>query len=81
MYDKIVVNGMLWGKVEPLVAPIDYDDFTKMMLDALGREKEHFRADADHALSSFATKEAFEFRAPNLNDPLEVKWALLLPLG
>ena len=79
MYDKIVVNGMLWGKVEPLVAPIDYDDFTKMMLDALGREKEHFRADADHALSSFATKEAFEFRAPNLNDPLEVKWALLLP--
>jgi hypothetical protein len=79
MGDKIVVNGMLWGKVEPLLPPIDYDEFANIMLDALGREKEHFRADTNYALSSLATRGAFEFRSPDLNDPLEVKWALLLP--
>ena len=37
MTDKILVNGMVWGTQEPLVSPIDYDEFVKIMLEALSR--------------------------------------------
>jgi hypothetical protein len=79
MGDKIVVNGMLWGKIEPLVTPIDYDEFSNILLDSLGKDKEHFRADKNYALNSYASHGSFGLTSPDLNNPLEVKWALLLP--
>lgn len=81
MNDRILVNGMVWGKKEPLVSPIDYDDFVKEMLEALGRDKEGFRIQTDFGQRAFVRRASFEleFRAPDLNNPLEVKWALLLP--
>jgi hypothetical protein len=77
--DKVLVNGMVWGRVEPLVDPIDYEDFLKRIIDALGKPKEGFRPDMEHARGSLLRRSAFEFRAPNFDDPKEVKWALLLP--
>ena len=80
MPDKIVVNGMVWGRKEPLVKPIEYDDFVRTMIDALGRDKEYFRTETAFGTGAMVSRFAFEsFRVPNLNDPLEVKWALLLP--
>ncbi|KJS29646.1 MAG: hypothetical protein VR64_19530 [Desulfatitalea sp. BRH_c12] len=79
MADQILVNGMVWGRKEPLVAPIDYDVFAQSIMEALRRDKEHFRADSSHGIKAIVSRSGFEFQAPNLNDPLETKWALLLP--
>lgn len=79
MSDRIVVNGMTLGKVKPLLPPVDLDKFAGTLMGALAREKEHFRLEAVHAEESFATRGAYEFHSPDLSDPLEVKWALLLP--
>lgn len=81
MKDKILVNGMVWGQKEPLVSPIDYDDFVKGMLEALGRDKKGFRAQTNFGKEALISRGAFElsFRAPDFNNPKEVKWALLLP--
>jgi hypothetical protein len=81
MTDKILVNGMVWGTREPLVSPIDYDEFVKIMLEALSRDKEGFRQMAEFGQEELSSKKSFEysFHTPDLNDPLEAKWALLLP--
>ena len=79
MKDKILVNGFVWGTREPLVSAIDYDDFANRLVDALGRTKGDFRAEASFAMTATATRGAYEFHTPDLNDPLETKWALLLP--
>jgi hypothetical protein len=78
MSDHILVNGLLWGSKEPLVRPIDYDEFVNKLLDALARDKEAFRAEASFGIQASATRGAFEFHSPDLNDPLQTKWALLL---
>ena len=81
MKNKILVNGMVWGRKELLVSPIDYDDFVNEMLEALGREKKGFRAQTDFGQKAVLSRASFEasFRTPDLNNPQEVKWMLLLP--
>lgn len=78
MSDTILVNGLVWGKKEPLVSPMDYDKFTNILVDALSRDKEGFKEEALLTMRASATRGGFEFHSPNLNDPLETKWALLL---
>ncbi len=80
MNNRVIVNGMRWGSVEPLASPVEYEEFVNTLVDALRREKENFRPEAAYAGSAMATKSAYSFfRSPDLNNPLEVKWALLLP--
>ncbi len=77
--DQIVVNGMVWGKVAPLMTPIDYEEFQRTIIDALGVSKEQFRPDVESVQTSMFSQGFTEFREPHLDDPRDVKWILLLP--
>lgn len=77
--DQVLVNGMVWGQVEPLTPPIDYEFFQRAIVEALGRSKEQFRPDVESAQRSMFSRGFFEFCEPHYDDPTEVKWALLLP--
>jgi hypothetical protein len=79
MGDRVAVNGMLWGSVEPLVTPLEYEEFAETLRQALLRDKEDFRAMVRSARSGFVTRASFELRTPDLNNPKEVGWALVLP--
>jgi len=79
MSSNLVVNGILWGAVEPLVAPVSYDSFVQMLLKGLKPEKERLHDDTAFMRKSFAFRAFREVSSPNLNNPIEAKWALLLP--
>src|SRR6266705_5372276 len=59
--------------------PLKYEDFADTLVAALGKPKENFRPEAAYAGKAHFSREAYHFISPNLSNPLEVKWALLLP--
>lgn len=77
MNDKVTINGLIYGTMEPLMSPVDSDNFLQKLLDGLGPEKK--RLCKDTAVIS----RSFSFRkpplVPNPDNPIEAKWALLLP--
>jgi len=75
----VAVNGMRWGQLKPLMPPIGYDAFADALVAALARPKENFRSEATYAGHAMLRRAAYHFSSPNLSDPLQVGWALLLP--
>lgn len=81
MADKVFVNGMAWGSGKPIVPPLDYESFKEELLHGLLRPKEKSLTSIAASCTRFSfLRSTLEYRAlPNLNNPLEVGWALLLP--
>ncbi len=81
MEDRVLVNGMMWGSGRPIVPPQGYQQFKEDLLRGLLKPKEKPLASVAVSCKRFSFLRAhFESIAlPNLNNPLEVGWALLLP--
>jgi hypothetical protein len=81
MDKQVLINGMQWGKIEPIVPPLNYEDFVNELVSSLGMSKENFRPEAAFAGQAMVAKATFgfAFHSPDLCNPLEVGWALLLP--
>lgn len=77
MSDIVTMNGLIYRTTEPLVPPVDSDVFLQSLLNRLGTEKERLSEDTALMSRSFAFREP---HVPNPNNPIEAKWALLLPL-
>ena len=79
MIDTILVNGMEWGKKKTLAEPIAYNAFLQRLLTGLDKDKEGFRESVSKKRKVCFSPPLFGMRSPDLNDPLEVGWALVLP--
>lgn len=80
MGDKVFVNGMVWGSGKPIIPPMDYEEFKESLLHGLVEPKEKPLASVATVCRRFSLlRSTFELRTPpNLNNPLEVGWFLLL---
>lgn len=76
--DKIVFNGRIAEKRMPLIPPIDYELFKKGLIGGLETPRAKPLVDVLHACEVSILKFHTLFSTPNLNDPRQVGWALLL---
>lgn len=76
--DKIVFNGIVAEKGIPLAPPIDYELFQKRLMEGLETPKAKPLADALSAYLASIQRVHFLFSTPNLNNPGQVGWDLLL---
>lgn len=81
MEGKVFVNGVVWGSAKPIVPPMNYEEFKEELLHGLSISKEKSLASISASSIRFSSlRSSFEIRnIPNLNNPSEVGWALLLP--